>query len=106
MTNLEAVKSTVGINYPLEENTFLKALVDAGLTPEAEYVKESGKAVDLCAAALILVLLTSADVQEGGYRVSISERSALERTRKALLAKHGLSDGTGPVINGSATYLW
>lgn len=106
MTNLEAVKSTVGINYPLDENTYLKALIDAELTTDEVYVKANARKVDLCAAALILTLLTSADIQEGGYRVSVSERSVLERTRKALLAKYGIADGTGPTINANATYLW
>lgn len=106
MTNLEAVKSTVGYNYPLEDNTYLKALIDADLEPAAEYAKANAKAVDLCAAALILTLLSSPDLREGSYQVSLSDRASLLSVRKALLAKHGVPDNTGPTVSGAPTYLW
>jgi len=106
MTNLEAVKGTVGLNYPLDANTYQKAMIDAGIVPDAAYSKEQEKAVDVCAASLILTLLTSPDLREGGYQVSLTDRATLLNVRKAILSKYGLPSGNGPVISGAATYLW
>ncbi|MBF9252482.1 hypothetical protein I2I11_04180 [Pontibacter sp. 172403-2] len=106
MTNLEAVKSTVGANYPLDASVYIKAMIDAGIAPEGVYSKENAKAVDVCAAALILVLLASPDLREGSYQVTLADRTNLMNVRKALLSKYGLQTGTGPVISGAATYLW
>ncbi|TXK52386.1 hypothetical protein FVR03_01330 [Pontibacter qinzhouensis] len=106
MTNLEAVQSVVGANYPLRETAYTKALIDAGLSPEGEYTIANRKSVDLCAAALILTLITSADIREGGYQVSISEKSVLLSIRSAILASHGVPDHTKPTINANPTYMW
>jgi len=106
MTNLEAVKGTVGLNYPLDASVYSKAMIDAAIEPEGVYSKENAKAVDVCAASLILTLLTSPDLREGGYQVTLADRTVLLNVRKALLSKHGIATGTGPVISGAATYLW
>ena len=106
MTNKEAVQATVAYNYPFGDVVYLKVLLDNGLAAEEEYTTANMKQVDLCAAALIQVLLTSPDIQEGGYRVSISERSQLASARKSLLGKYGISDNSSPTISANPTYLW
>lgn len=102
MTNLEAAKAAVGANYPWNDTTFQLGLVSVGLDPAAQMV--SGKAFDAALAALILYLITSADITEGGYSVKLDRKAMLE-ARKALLAKWDLPDGTGPTLR-DRTNLW
>lgn len=95
MTNLEAAKAAIGANYPWTDNAFELGLVTAGLNPTA--VQVPGKDFDLALAALILYLITTADIKEGGYAVSL-DRDAMLLARKALLEKWDVVDGTGPIL--------
>lgn len=78
MTILEAVKSAVGLNYPVDDLTYQKVLIDAGLDPAATYNSTFTKAVDLCAAQVVLVLVGSSNsIKEGGYSISLGDKDAL-----------------------------
>jgi hypothetical protein len=56
MTNLEALKGKVA-GYPLEENTYLTALMDRGLDSQTDYAGKS-KAFELATADVYIVLAT------------------------------------------------
>lgn len=102
MTNLEAAKAAIGANYPWTDTTFELGLAKQGLDPEEMMVP--GKSFDLALAALILYLITAADIREGGYAVSL-DRGALLDARKALLAPWDEPDGLGPYLR-DRTYMW
>lgn|SRR5690606_19986528 len=102
MTNQEAAKSSVGSNYPFDDEAFKVGLTSVGLDPEAEFAP--GKAYDLAIAQLILYLITAADIREGGYAVNL-DRDAMFRVRKALLDKWDSTIPDGPVIR-NRTYMW
>lgn len=102
MTNLEAAKAAIGSNYPWTDDTFRLGLVSAGLEPTSVMVP--GKQFDEALAALILYLITAADIREGGYAVSL-DRDAMLKARKALLAKWDLPDGTGAYLR-DRTNMW
>ena len=87
MTKLEALKST--INFPLPELIFSKALIDAELDGTAEYTSLDTKADDLAALGLLFVLLTSADIKEGDYAISL-DRGQLLRLYSYICSKHGV----------------
>lgn len=102
MTNLEAAKAAIGANYPWTDDSFRLGLVGQGLDPAAQ--QAPGKSFDLALAALILYLITSADIREGGYAVSL-DRDAMLAARRALLSKWDQPDGTGPTLR-DRTYMW
>lgn len=102
MTNWESAKVSVGSNYPFDDQAYKSGLASAGLDPNAEMV--AGKSYDLGVAELILYLITSADISEGGYSVKL-DRDAMFKVRAALLAKWGAVDPSGAIIR-DRTYLW
>lgn len=101
MTNLEALQSIIGINYPFDPNMYQKALIDANLDPTLTYISANGQAIDLCVVGLILTIIASPDVKEGGYTITVADRQALLTLRATLLAKYGISSGTGFIKDAS-----
>lgn len=89
MTNLEALKSKVA-GYPLEEDTYLTALLDRGLDSQANYEGKS-KAFDLAKADVLLVLATGINVTEGGYQVSLTDKSNFLKIANAIYKNYGES---------------
>lgn len=104
MTNLQALQSVIGVNYPFDTNMYLKALIDVNIDPAENYTGSNGKAIDLCVAGLIPTLIMACDIKEGGYSVTVADRNALNTLRKNLLAKYGISDGSAVIRDGSN--LW
>lgn len=102
MTNWESAKVTVGSNYPFDDQAYKVGLTSVGLDPDAEMVP--GKQYDLAVANLILYLITSADISEGGYSVKL-DRDAMFKVRQALLAKWDSPLPEGPVLR-DRSYLW
>lgn len=102
MTNWESAKVSVGSNYPFDDEAYKVGLISVGLDPDAEMV--AGKQFDLAVAGLILFLVTSPDLSEGGYRVQF-DRDALLKVRNALIAKWDAPIPTGPTLR-NRTYKW
>lgn len=111
MTNLQALQSVIGVNYPYDANMYSKALIDASAIPGCltlaegdEYVAANAKTIDLCVAGLVLTIISSPDVQEGGYKVTVADRQALLTLRNTLLAKYGISYGTAFINDASSVW--
>lgn len=108
LTNKEALLGV--INYPLPGFDFAvrKALEDAGLVAEHIYTPDSTEIVDLCAAKLILFILTApASISNNGLALSTSKRNELTEIRSLILAKYGIVDDMKPessITDGSD--LW
>lgn len=90
MTKKEALQMVV--NFPLPDLAFEKALIDAGIVAADTYGLSDQQAIDLCAAELLLVILTSPSESEGSYSVSISDREVLLNRRSYILKKYGKTD--------------
>lgn len=90
MTNLDALNSVIGGNYPLDPNVFEKGLEDNGLSAADTYSGTSLKSIDYAAMDIILSLLLQPDIEEGGYKVSQSDKNALITVRNTLRTKYGL----------------
>jgi hypothetical protein len=84
MTNLEAIKAK--LNYPLTDNAFILALQDRGLASAGIY--SSCESFDLAYADAITTLVTAPDVSEGGYRVSIAEKTNLLSLAAGIYTKY------------------
>jgi hypothetical protein len=89
-TILTTLKSK--INFPLSEESYNTALIDAGLDGNAPYTKDLKKEVELCAAELILVVCTSGNVTEGGYSLTLNDKASLRITRLIYLNRWGMPD--------------
>jgi hypothetical protein len=103
MTNLEAIQSTVA-GYPLSENTFKKALTDRGLLATDNYPGKS-KAFELATADVYSILATAANISEGGFSVSVSERSNFLKMADKIYGKWGENTGSANSIS-DATARW
>lgn len=86
MTNLEAIQAK--LNYPLSVTAFLLALQDRGLTSSATY--SDRQSLELAYADLCYTLISSPNITEGGYSVSLSDKKALTQVADSIFAKYGL----------------
>ncbi len=84
MTNLEAIKAK--LNYPLSENAFILALQDRGLTSAGIYAK--GQAFDLAYADAITTMVTVPNITEGGYQISLTDKTALLKLADGIYTKY------------------
>ncbi len=90
MTNLEAIKAKVALNYPIEDATFDVAVAESGLEPDDTFV--GGRSFDFAFIGIIDSLLASAErISEGGYTVQLN-LDALFRLRSMLYRKWGVPD--------------
>lgn len=107
MTNLEAIKAKAILNYPIDDNTYTVALIDAGLNPSDNYTDQ--RTVDLCIADLVLTILSGAkQIQDDGYSVTLFDD--LWKLRAFYRRKWGLpddrpSDVKTPILK-DATSKW
>jgi hypothetical protein len=86
MTNLEAIKAK--LNYPLTENAFILALQDRGLTSAGIYV--SSQSFDLAYADAITTLVTVPNITEGGYQISLTDKTSLLSLAAGIYTKYGV----------------
>lgn len=85
MTNLEAIKAK--LNYPLTENAFILALQDRGLASAGIYA--GGESFDLAYADAITTLVTVPNITEGGYQISLTNKTALLSLAAGIYTKYG-----------------
>ena len=97
MTNLEAIKGA--LNYPLSDNSFILALTKRGLVETATYIDCQG--FDLSYADAIVTLITTPNISEGGYSLSISDKATLIKLANGIYAKCGVKSP----LNPTATFV-
>ena len=88
MTNLEAI--TAKLNYPLSENTFIVALEDRGVVSDGVYV--TCEAFDLAYADVIITLVTTPDIREGGYSISLADKKTLLSLADKIYTKYSVEN--------------
>ena len=103
MTNLEALKATVA-GYPIRENTFLKALLDRGVASTDAYTGMT-KAFELATADVYMILATAANISEGGFTVSVSDKEAFLEQAKAIFKKYDEPKGPQNSVE-NASFRW
>jgi hypothetical protein len=108
MTNIEALQSVIGINYPFDANMFTKALIDASILPGCltlvasdDYGALNVKTIDLAVAGLIMNVVASPDIAEGGLKLTQADRATLLQLRTTILNKYSLSESTGFIKDAS-----
>ena len=88
MTYLEAIKGK--INYPLSDNTFEILLIDRGLTSTDTYT--SCQAFDLAYADAIVTLITSPNITEGSYSVSLTDKKTFINIADGIYKKYSVAN--------------
>lgn len=101
MTTLEAIKSTVA-GYPLPDNSFIKVLLDRGLSATAEYSGKT-KAFELATADIYMVLVSVTNIDEGGYKISLTDKSNLMKMANAIFKKWGEETSSNPTVSDASS---
>jgi hypothetical protein len=91
MTLLEAIKESIG--YPISEKRAEMTLIKRGLnkTDEATEAVLNSKNFELATADLMFWMLTAANVSEGGFSLSISDKATLKELASGIYTKHGIA---------------
>jgi len=87
MTNLEALKSKA-IGYPIDESTYSVILIDRGVDAAAEY-KGRSKDMELAKADLYVTLLTAANITEGGFQLSMTDKTNFANVASGIYDQYG-----------------
>ena len=87
MTNLEALSAAC--NYPIATLKLQKILIDNGLNDSDTYTGQT-KDFELATAALYTLIVTSANLSEGDFSVSATDKSNLLAMASGIYDKHGL----------------
>lgn len=108
LTNKKSLIAAIAFNYPIPDDAIEKALIDSDIDGDGNYTKVDEKQIDLCAAGLIVGILTGAtSMSEGGFSISMSDREALRKTRSFLLLKWGeadIMDTSVPKISDASSF--
>ena len=104
MTVLEALSGAV--NYPVDENKVKKILIDNGLNESDTYTQAIGlsRAFELATANLYVLLLSSANIAEGGYNVSMTDNGNMIKLASGIFAKYGVENPLKPSIRNRSNY--
>jgi hypothetical protein len=96
MTILEAIKESVG--YPISDNRAQMTLIKRGLTGSNEANQDvlNSREFELATADLMMWLITAANVSEGGYSISVSDKKTLKDIASGIYSKYGIADNTAP----------
>lgn len=92
MTILEALKSVV--SYPVSSNTVEAISITRGLTSSATFDQSVAlsSAFELAKADVYAHVVGAANISEGGYSVSMTDKSNMIKMASAIYAKHGESN--------------
>ena len=97
MTNFEALKAE--IVYQLPDNSFKKVLLDRGLNDTGEYNPGNKRAMELCIADSIKILVSAPNISESGFSISVTEKKELIKLASTLYTKNGEANPFNPVIS-------
>lgn len=89
MTNKEALIAVLEVD--VSDNTLEKSLIDNALNGSSTYTLDNAEAIDRCAIPILQVLLSQANISEGGYSKSF-DRAAVQSRLKILATKYGIEE--------------
>lgn len=104
MTNSEALQAVVDLSYQIDSLGLQKALLDQSLSATDDYTSANRRGVDIAAADVIWALVSSSDIDEGSFKLTLADRKVLIAKRSAILLQYGLPDSLRPTI--SSVRVW
>ena len=108
MTTLEALKSSIG--YPIQDDNAVKLiLIKRGIDASDEVTTElaNAKEFELAKADLYYWLSTAANIQEGDYSISITDKSNFLKLASNIYIRYGeeVAEDSKPTIE-DGSYSW
>lgn len=96
MTILEAIKEAIG--YPISVNRANITLIKRGLAGASEATQEvlNSREFELATADLIYWMITTPNITEGGYHLSVTDKKTLQQIASGIFSKWGVSDPSTP----------
>lgn len=105
MTNSDALKSVLA-GYTLSDNAVTRICTDRGITALATFAGKD-ESFELAMADAYVTLATMVNVSEGGYSISLSERSRLMSLADVIYTKWGDGSSAAGTPNiRNKTMLW
>lgn len=101
MTNLQALKASV--NFPVEDDKCELALTDRLLVSADTYAGISQE-FELAKADLLILLVSSANISEGGYAISMTDKSNMMTIANGIYAKYDVEAPTSPKAVNRSNY--
>lgn len=89
LTNIQALAGSV--NYPVDDAKLQKILIDQSISPEGIY-NGLTEEFELATAALYTLLVTSANIAEGGYQLSATDKSNYLKLAEGIYSKYGVDN--------------
>jgi hypothetical protein len=86
LTNLQAISGSV--NYPVQEVKLKKILIDRGIE-ESEFYTGMNQSFELATADVMVLLVSSANITEGGYQISLTDKTNLLDLANLTYTKYG-----------------
>lgn len=99
MTTIEALKASV--NYPISDNQAMLAITDRGITSTDVYAGIT-EAFELAKADILMMLASSANIQEGGYTISMTEKSNMMKMASQIYTKYGVENPLAPKMRDAS----
>lgn len=99
ITNLQALAGSV--NYPIEDVKLQKILIDRSIDESGSYTGLS-KDFELATADVYVLLITSANISEGGYQISMTDKSNMIKLASGIYSKYGVSNPLKPKVTFSS----
>lgn len=97
MTNLEALKSAV--HFPLSNLTLEKIMINRELDKDGVYTSANSGTIELCVADSIKVMLTSPNISESDFSISMTEKETLKKMANEIYEKNGEPSPFVPIIS-------
>lgn len=96
MTILEAIKEAIG--YQISTNRANMTLIKRGLTGTGEATQAvlTSREFELATADLIYWMITTPNISEGGYHLTITDKKTLQQIASGIFSKWGVSDPSTP----------
>lgn len=95
ITNLQALAGTV--NYPIDDVKLQKILIDRNIDESSNYTGLN-KSFELATADVYVLLITSANISEGGYQISMTDKSNMIKLASGIYSKYGVSNPLKPKV--------
>lgn len=103
MTNLEALSAAC--NYPIDTLKLQKILIDNGLSESVSY-NGLTKEFELATASLYTLIVTSANLSEGDFQISATDKSNLLKMASGIYEKFGVPNPLSLNTIRNRSYYW
>jgi hypothetical protein len=101
MTNFEALRAM--LTYPVDDAMLTLALTNRGIAPTGltendTYTIGNKESVDLAYADILMLLVSSPNISEGGYSVSLADKASLKEVANGIYDRYNKRKTSNPKI--------